>query len=113
MGRWDHTVECACGRQMEEGRYVCALCRRKYRDQSKSPKVDVHKVRVVHDPTGMYPRSALLPKSEFYPAARSAYDTTIDLALWSEGMIIEDDEGEQYRVVGEQLTEQRLEREAA
>lgn len=108
-GRPMSTEECACGRQMDESSYVCNRCEKKYSGRDRGKKYSgAYAVTVVHDPTNMYPRGSIMPKSEFFPNSTWTKNT-LEMGYWPEGMVIVTDDGERYRVVGAQMEPQELE----
>lgn len=102
-----------CDNDPDAYRGLCSTCAsrkaRGYRVQTERPWVPQHKVMVLSCPGNVYPRGSLLDRREFFPQAYESYPVTIEEGYWPEGLTFRTQEGEVYRVVGEQLQPQELE----
>lgn len=105
-----------CGHKLWSGEYICGRCdrRREYHDT----KVIGYKMAgltctVVYCPGGEYARGAIFPGHDFNLSTmmhKKHSISTLTVGHWVEGMIIEDSNGNTWKVVGKEQKKQALER---
>lgn len=103
---------CGCGAPKADGAYLCGTCEQRAFADHQPKCAFVNWVEVMVCPGEEWPRGARFSASEFnlQNGKVRTWDSTLDLGYWTPGMVVRDWTGRIWRVVGEQLEPQRLER---